>query len=284
MTKSNYRDAVFVSDLDGTLLDSGATLPKEAVRHLNILHEHGIKVTFATARTIKSTKYILEQVPTTYPVSLMNGVLLCDLSRDGENYISAAYINEDSYHMVQDTLASARVTPFVYSLVNGELVTSYTKISIEYMENFMRERVEKYNKPFTKLKKGETPPGRAIYFAAMGEESLICLANEECGKIPQIRTACYRDSYAKDVWYLEVFDEAASKRRAVSDIRKATGASYIVAFGDNFNDVPMCEGADEAYAVETAPTGVISAASGVIPSADMCGVTRKIAALTGIEL
>ena len=214
----------------------------------------------------------------------MNGVLLCDLSHGEENYISAAYIDEDSYHAVQKRLAESSVTPFVYSLENGKLVTSYTKISNDYMENFMRERVEKYNKPFTKLRDGETPPGRAIYFAAMGEENLICAANEACLRVPKIRTACYRDAYAKDIWYLEVFSEEASKRRAANDIRKATDAPYIVAFGDNYNDVPMFEGADEAYAVDGAPDGVVAAAKGVVPSAAMCGVTRKIGSLTGVEL
>lgn len=281
---SKYKNAVFVCDLDGTLLDSRASLPEEAVRHLNILHENGVKVTFATARTIKSVKYILKDVPTVYPISLMNGVLLCDLSEGLENYVSAAYIDGAPLAEVQRRLAEAGVTPFVYSLDGGALVTSYTEISNDYMENFMRERVERYNKPFTHLKGGEAAPGRTIYFAAMGEEDSICKANEACSAVTGISTACYRDAYARDVWYLEVFSDKASKKRAADDIRRAMNAPYLVAFGDNYNDIPMFEGSDEAYAVEGAPDSVIASACGVVTSADLCGVTRKIAALSGIVL
>ena len=78
--------------------------------------------------------------------------------------------------------------------------------------------------------------------------------------MPSIRTACYRDSYDPDFWYLEVFDKSASKKNATIEIKKLTGASRIVAFGDNYNDLPMFEAADECYAVKTAPAEVIAAA------------------------
>ena len=274
---------LYISDLDGTLLDKNATLPPEAARLLRLLDSKDVSITYATARTIQSVRHILADAPVRYPVALMNGVVICDLA-GGEKCISAAYFKEDDFLAVRETLAECDVTPFMYFLADGKLSTAYTEISNKYMENFMRERVEKYNKPFIRLADGEAYPGKPIYFAAMDSEHKIRRANEECLKLRGIKTACYRDSYEPDFWYLEVFDESASKKNATEAIRRLTGAERVIAFGDNYNDVPMFESSDECYAVRTAPAAVISAADGVVGSADELGVIRKIAALEGIEL
>lgn len=274
---------LYVSDLDGTLLDKNATLPPRAAELLRELDSRGVAITYATARTIQSVRHILADAPVRYPVALMNGVVICDLA-DGERCISAAYFKEEDFTAVRETLAACGVTPFMYFLNDGKLSTAYTEISNKYMENFMRERVEKYNKPFIRLSDGDAFPGSPIYFAAMDAEDKIRRANEACLKLPRIKTACYRDSYEPDFWYLEVFDESASKKNATETIRRLTGAERVIAFGDNFNDVPMFEASDECYAVRTAPAGVISAADGVVDSADELGVAYKIAELEGISL
>lgn len=274
---------LYVSDLDGTLLDKNATVPPAASEALCRLCENGVAVTFATARTIRSVKHILADVPTEYPVALMNGVLICDMTDGGEKYLSAAYFDISVFDMVRGVLEGCGVTPFMYFLEGDSLRTAYTDITNRYMKSFMDERVKKYNKPFIKLEKGSSYPGRPIYFAAMDSEEKIKRANALCLEIEDVRTACYRDSYEPDFWYLEVFDKAASKKNAVDTIRALTEAQCIVSFGDNYNDIPMFEASDECYAVRSAPAEVIAAARGTIDSADELGVVKKIAELEGID-
>lgn len=274
---------LYVTDLDGTLLDKNATVPAESVKMLCELDAHGVPFTYATARTIESVRHILAHVPVKYPVALMNGVLICDVA-DGEKYLSAAYFKDGDFEAVRKTLAECDVSPFMYFLDSGKLRVCYEKISNEYMENFMAERVKKYNKPFIRLEKGVDYPGRPIYFAAMDSEDKIRRANEMCLKLAGIKTACYRDSYCPEFWYLEVFDEAASKKNAVAQIKKLTGAEEIISFGDNYNDLPMFEVSDACYAAEGAPDGVKAAADGVFGLPEMAGVPKKIAELEGITL
>lgn len=273
---------LYISDLDGTLLDRNASLPEGAAERLLRLDSLGVSVTYATARTIKSVGHILRAAPKRYPAALMNGVLLCDLEK--EKYLSAAYFNDADFETVSGLLGEYGITPFTYYLNGDELSTAYTKISNKYMENFMRERVEKYNKPFIDLGGGHIPEGRPIYFAAMDSEEKIRRAAERLSELNGIKTACYRDSYDPDFWYLEVFDKSASKKNAVLEMKRLTGADKIVVFGDNFNDLPMFEVADECYAVKTAPEAVISAATGVIDGPEELGVIEKICELEGIKL
>ena len=273
---------LYISDLDGTLLDKSASLPDGAAEMLFRLKKKGIAVTYATARTIKSVGHILKNAPKSYPAALMNGVLICDL--ETEHYLSAAYLTESDFKFVWDILRSCRIDPFTYYLDGNELFTAYEKISNKYMENFMTERVKKYNKPFINMSEGKNPVGRPIYFAAMDTEDKICHANEVLKSIDSIKTACYRDSYEPDFWYLEVFDKSASKKNATLEIKRLTEADKIVAFGDNYNDLPMFEAADECYAVKTAPYEVKNAANGVIDSPENLGVIKKIIELEAIEL
>ena len=272
---------LYVTDLDGTLLDKNATVPVESVRILRELDARGVPFTYATARTIESVRHILAHVPVRYPVALMNGVLICDVA-DGEKYLFAAYFKDETFERVRETLRGCDVHPFTYFLDCGRLRVCYEKISNEYMESFMDERVKKYNKPFICLEKGTDYPERPIYFAAMDSEEKIRAANEACHMIPGIKTACYRDSYCPDFWYLEVFDGAASKKNAVSLIKKMMGAERIISFGDNFNDLPMFEVSDLCYAAEGAPDAVKAAADGVFGTPEGAGVPRKIAGLEGI--
>lgn len=274
---------IYVTDLDGTLLDREARVPRETLRLLSVLDEAGVPVTYATARTIQSVKHILADAPKRYPIALMNGVLVCDASA-GVKYLSAAYFEESVFETVKKTLERADISPFTYFLKDDVLSTGYTEITNGYMERFMAERVKKYNKPFVRLTEGETYPGRPIYFAAMDTEKKIRRANEACKTIEGVKTACYRDSYEPDFWYLEVFDGKASKKNAVEEIKRLTGAERVVSFGDNFNDIPMFEASDECYAVETAPEEVRSLADGVIGAAAEHGVPLKIAELEGVSL
>ncbi|MBQ6789707.1 MAG: HAD family phosphatase [Clostridia bacterium] len=274
---------LYVTDLDGTLLDKNVTVPAESVRILRELDRRGVPFTYATARTIESVRHILSNVPVKYPVALMNGVLICDVA-DGEKYLFAAYLKDGDFEAVRKTLAECDVSPFMYFLVDEKLRVCYEKISNEYMENFMAERQKKYNKPFIRLENSGDYPGRPIYFASMDSEEKIRRANEACLMIPGIKTACYRDSYCPDFWYLEVFDEAASKKNAVLEIKRLTGAEEIISFGDNFNDLPMFEVSDLCYAAEGAPDGVKEAADGVFGTPEMAGVPKKIAELEGITL
>ena len=47
-------DTLFLSDLDGTLLTRESVLPEGAAEKIRALCDHGVHLTYATARTIRS--------------------------------------------------------------------------------------------------------------------------------------------------------------------------------------------------------------------------------------
>ena len=175
--------------------------------------------------------------------------------------------------------------PFVYTCDTGNpvdgdpLVTYYRRIGNGAMRRFRDERVNQYKKPFRvfgepeELERG----GEVVYFCVIGPEGLIRETAREAERVPGVSLTAYPDAYEPWVWYLEIFPETASKRHAVEFLRSWTGADFVVAFGDNRNDIPMFEAADFAVAVSSASEEVKAKAD-----AETDSVTEFIERLAGL--
>ena len=268
------RELLFLSDLDGTLLDRAASLPPADAERINRLTAEGVRISFATARTVRSVKTILSAVdfshPGCAPVALMNGVMIRDM-REGR-YLAVEHIPRDSAAALLEAMDETGAEPFVYTCdpscpVEGDpLLTSYRKIGNEAMRRFRDERVEKYGKPFRVFRSPKELAGEIVYFCVIGPQTLIRETALAAGEVPCVRLTYYPDAYLPGVWYLEIFSETASKGRAVEFLRRHTGAEAVVVFGDNRNDLPMFEAADFSVAVSTAADEVKSAADAVTDS------------------
>ncbi|MBE6726855.1 MAG: hypothetical protein E7576_16955 [Ruminococcaceae bacterium] len=262
---------LYLSDLDGTLLDPAARLPEEDAERINRMAAAGVKISFATARTVRSVSSILRSVdfslPGCAPVALMNGTMIRDM-RAGR-YLSVEKIPSDAALRVLGALDSTGAEPFVYTVdearpVMGDpLLTSYRELKNDAMRRFMDERIERYGKPFLRFASPSELTGETVYFCVLGGEDLIRSSAVAAEGIPGIRLTYYRDAYRPEVWYLEIFSETASKSRAAAFLRAFTGADRVVSFGDNRNDLPMFEASDVSVAVSSAQEEVRSAADAV---------------------
>ena len=70
---------LYVSDLDGTLLDNEAQISDETARVLNDYIRQGLQFTISTARTPTTALKIIEKLNLRLPVMMMNGVLIYDM-------------------------------------------------------------------------------------------------------------------------------------------------------------------------------------------------------------
>lgn len=250
----NKSKTLFISDLDGTLLTSQAVLADGDADRINALTERGVQITYATARTIESAGKILGDIrfaPDAPPVSLMNGVLACDMA--SRHYVDCAKFSTGCAREILRCMTESDSYPFIYTLIDGErLMTHYKEIRNPAMRKFMDERKVRYGKPFRQIDDIHEVEGDVIYFCIIAGEEDVLRAYHSVDGVAGIKRTYYEDSYAPGTWYLEIFDEKASKKHAVEFLRAYTGAEYVVCFGDNRNDLPMFEAADFAVAVSNA--------------------------------
>jgi len=66
---------LYISDLDGTLLNSNSIVTSHSVENINLLLQKGMLFTIATARTPATVVPLLKQLQLDLPVVLMNGAV-----------------------------------------------------------------------------------------------------------------------------------------------------------------------------------------------------------------
>lgn len=263
---------LYISDLDGTLLQPDARLSEETIKDLNSFIDSGMDFSIATARTIASVAHIMKEVHLNLPIVLMNGVCLYDIK--AKKYIKVATISDSSKKYLQQKLDEYQLHGFYYTVEDDVVKTYYEQLFSPSMKYFYEVRRNRYQKNFEKI----------INFAFLEEKPLIyvCLLNtyeslcslyEDILKYSALNCAFYKDNYT-DEWYLEIFDSNASKYHTVNFLRKYCGYEKIVCFGDNKNDIPLFEASDEKYAVGNAVTELKELADEVIGENTANGVTN----------
>lgn len=266
---------LYISDLDGTLLNKNVELSEYTVETLNSLISSGVDFSIATARTSATCDRILSRVAFNVPVVLMNGVLVYDMPN--KKYIKKEIISCDIKKDIIGAMKRCDLTGLMYCLSEDTLSTYYEYIPNHAVKEFIDERVTGYGKKFTQISDFLSVTADTIYFCFIDSFENIHRLYDETKDIKGIRIEKYQDIYSDDGrWYMEVFAETASKYNAVLFLKEKFGYDRIIAFGDNLNDIPMFKASDECYAVENAKDEVKAVASGIIGKNTDDSVVKKI--------
>lgn len=254
---------LYISDLDGTLLDSEAKISEKSEQLLNKFISEGGYFTIATARTAATALKITENVMINVPVILMNGVCIYD--KISKKYVHIESLPESAFVQMNEIIHSFDLSGFLFTINDGVLDTYYENISSENAIKYVEEREKKFGKIFKKTDnfmfcKNKTP----VYYSVTDSYNKLQPFYEQIKNISGLHIDFYRDVYAKDYWFLEISSKKASKYNAVKYLRKNYDFEQIIGFGDNLNDLPMFEACDRAYAVANAKEQVKAAATDVI--------------------
>ncbi|MDD4125055.1 MAG: HAD family hydrolase [Eubacteriales bacterium] len=261
-----------MSDLDGTLLNRNAKLSEYTVNILNALIAKGVHFSVATARTAATSVLMLEHVAINAPLILMNGVLIYDMTE--KRYVKKELLEKEKTHRIISTMKKTELTGLMYALSDDELITYYERLDNEALKNFVYERMRKYNKQFSQIDNFADAETEIIYFCFLDNDDNIHRLYKEIKDIGGLRIERYQDIYSDDLWYMEVFNETASKYNAVQFLRQNYGFDKVIGFGDNLNDIPLFDACDECYAVANAKPELKERATAVIGVNDEDGVAK----------
>lgn len=267
------KKTLYISDLDGTLLDKNAELSDFTKRVLCELSAKGIHLSAATARTSATVSKMLAGTGFDTPVVLMNGVCMYDI--EAGRYVFAHMIDMQAKSRLIQSIHKYSLGGFLYAVDDGILSTYYEKADDRVARSFIEERQIKYGKVFTKVNSFEEILDRnIIYYSIPEKETVLRPAADEIRTLEGLRAEYYRDIYDEKYFFLEVCSPLASKHTAVDKIRKNYGFDEIVGFGDNYNDIPLADACDRFYAVENAVDELKSRATGIIGANTADGVAH----------
>lgn len=265
---------LYVTDLDGTLLNSNDQISQYSMEIINGLVAKGMQFTYATARSLVSASVVAKGLSTTVPVIAYNGALIVNPAT-GEVISSLSFTGEEAAR-IREVLQEHGANPLVYAYVDGvERVSYVTGRENEGIRRYLE--VRKGDRRFRPLE-DETLlyQGNIFYFTCIADREELLPLYEIFKRDGRYRCTLQQELYRPE-FFLEIMPEKASKAEAIKRLKEIWHCGKVVSFGDAVNDIPMFEISDECYAVANGVAELKACATGVIASNDEDGVARWLA-------
>ena len=265
------KNTLYVTDLDGTLLRSDATLSPYTVSTINRLTEQGLAFTYATARSIESARPIAGKLNLPLPAITRNGAVLADNATG--KHLEKALFTEEEVALLKEMLPELPRCGFVSCFVGEEMFKAYVPGNlvpgmVQYADFYRDDPMMKPVKTLEEMFFGQ--PG---YVTLIDDREKAALIYEKVRQYSGWECIFQKDTYWDEYW-VEVCPRNCTKAKAILKMKEQYGFRKVVAFGDSVNDMPMFRAADEAYAVSNALEALKEIATGVIGGNNEDAVAR----------
>ncbi|MCH5258449.1 MAG: HAD family hydrolase [Lachnospiraceae bacterium] len=263
---------LYVTDLDGTLLNRQDRINSESISIINELVEKGMLFTYATARSLVSASVVTEGLSTDFPVIIYNGAFIIHPS-------TCEILTEQSFtpterQRVIEVLDEYDISPLVYSYVDGiEKVSWITSRENDGIRRYINNRKGSDPRFRPIQNKEELYQGEMFYYTCIGEREELQPAYDLISQDTRFRCTLQQELYRPEYWF-EIMPAKATKAEAIRQLKQLWNCDRVVSFGDAINDIPMFEISDECYAVENAVDELKAIATGIIGSNESDGVAK----------
>lgn len=265
---------LYVTDLDGTLLNTQDRVSEYSSRIINELVEQGMLFTYATARSLSSSSIVAAGLSTNIPVIVYNGAFI--LKPDTREILYSVGFSGEERAMVQERLAAQGISPLVYAYIDGVEKVSWDTTKENYgIRRYLDKR--KNDKRMRPLENNHgLYDGEPFYFTCIGEREELLPAYELFKEDERYTCTFQQELYRPEYW-LEIMPKKATKANAIKKLKEMWDCDRIVSFGDAMNDIPMFQISDECYAVANAAEPLKALATGIIGSNEEDAVAKWLA-------
>lgn len=266
---------LYVTDLDGTLLNRKDRVSPKSIAIINDLVEKGMLFTYATARSLVSASVVTEGLSANIPVIAYNGAFI--FRPDTGEILSREDFSGEERAYATEVIRANGICPLVYSFIDGVEKVSW----LSGRENEGIRRYLSLRKGDRRLRAVEDQEklyqGEIFYFTCIGEKDELQPVYDILSKDERYRCTIQQELYRPE-YFCEIMPAGATKARAIRKLKKIWNCDRVVSFGDEINDIPMFEISDECYAVENAVEELKAVATGIIDSNENDGVANWLKA------
>jgi Cof subfamily protein (haloacid dehalogenase superfamily) len=274
----------FLTDLDGTLLRSDATLSPYTSRILEQALERGSVISYATARSYTSSNSVVGAIPWKYPLVLYNGAIIFDPIR--EKVVDGNWLNRAATNEIIELGRAQNLLPLLFALDQDDR----EKVLHEklFRVGDLKFYESRPNDPrFSEVACLECPESyRTLILTYIGlyEELEPLKLEVERRYGEEVHIHLIKDAYIEQHYFLEFSHRKANKNEGLklwAGLMNCSPAEVTV-FGDNLNDLGMFEAAGTSVAVSNANPQLLEKADLVGESNDLDGVAKYILEVLGI--
>lgn len=270
---------LFLSDLDGTFLNNKGKISEKSAKIIDTLTKDGVLFTVATARTYATVMEMFDGIHLPCPLVLMNGVTIYDpLER---KILASHKIPTELGNRIVSEFRKRDVEPMLYFQQGETLEIFYSELTNDYQRKYVAQRTDCNGKRFIHSPVPVKLEGKnLVYIVCLDYYDRLKDIYKAVSEFDDAHCMFYADNYEPEMYYLEIITKEVSKASGALEVKKMLGADRIIAFGDNLNDIPLFEIADECYAVSEAQKELKNIATSVIGSNNEDAVAEFIAEYT----
>ncbi len=268
---------LYVSDMDGTLLNDQSVLSPQTISLLNeAIDKHQALFTIATARTPATIVDMMRPIHTSLPLIVMAGAAFWD--NHLLQYKDVQAIPTKVIEQLLLLFAQNDIHPFVYRRNGNQIQAYHINHFTPAEEQFIGQRI---STPFKRLITTDMllaeNPDECMLIFCMGEFTKLRAVTDQLEAMQiDCSPVCYHDIFNESQGILEIYASGTTKASAIHRLAKQVQAERIVVFGDNLNDLPMMRNATHSLAVSNAFDEVKQAADEIIGSNNEDAVAQWI--------
>ena len=264
---------LYLSDLDGTLLRPDEQISEYTASAINRFIRDGGCFSYATARSFVTASKVTQALNVEFPAICYNGAFIVD-SKTGKPLHSVQGFSENEAKYAFEILNSRGIYPIVYSLIDGAEKFSYiNKFVSPEMRSFLESRKGDPRERVVNTV-DELYAGDKFNFTCIDTEVNLSPLHDVFKRNGRFICMYAKDIYSPESQWLGLDPINATKAVAALRVKEMLACERLVVFGDNINDIPMFEIADECYAVANAVPQLKDIATGIIGGNDEDGVAK----------
>lgn len=242
------RETLFISGLDGVLLNHSEVLSQFSKVELNRMIDDGMKFTVSTMRTPASIIEPMRDVRLKLPVIAMNGAVLYDTNKN--RYLKVYVIPAETANNVMQLIKQRNLCYYANVIIEDMLVIYYEETDDEVN----RSLVEKLGvSPFRNYVKRPLPEDESVvYFMLLDKKNKIKSFYSELevkGITKKLKVITYDSHDYEGYSYIKIYNLNATKENMIDYLKNYVEVDKVVTFGSIPNQYDVYIDTDDANKV-----------------------------------
>lgn len=224
------RNTLFVSGVDGILVDKNNKISAFSKVELNRMIDDGLRFTLSTMRTPASLLEPLSDIHFKYPVIVMDGAALYDVKKS--EYVKEYVISGESSTELIKLMKIHDMHPHINVIIDDTLLIYYE----EMQDKVNKDLINKLRmSPYRNYIKREFPGDEnVVYFMLLDVTDKIDRFNqvlEEMGYYDRFKILKYPSEEHEGYSYIKIYNKNASKERMLEYLQDKYDMDKVLTFG-----------------------------------------------------
>lgn len=229
------RETLFISGLDGMLLDKNEMLSGFSKVELNRMIDDGMMFTISTMRTPAALINPMQDIRLKLPVIAMNGAVLYDTNK--HSYIKAYVISKETSQKVMERIKQASLCCYANVLIEDTLIIYYDDTE-DTVNSELVQRLK--TSPYRNYVKRPLPADESVvYFMLLDKKECIESFYNELiseGFADILRVITYESTDYPDYSYIKIYNKNATKENMIAYLTEQLSIKKTITFGT----IPDC--------------------------------------------